>query len=58
VNILGGIKRIAFRVQPISHIRKREARKQGQERRNQYYAFESQLKSVRKEFGYGEEWRG
>lgn len=56
MNILGGIKRIAFRVQPISHIRKRGARKEGQERRDQYYAFENQLKSARKEFGYGE-WR-
>ena len=39
-------------MQPVSHIRKREARKEDQERRDQYYAFEEQLKSARKKFGY------
>ena len=52
MNVINSFKRLAYRVQPISHIRKRGARKEGQERRDQYYAFEEQLKSARKEFGY------
>lgn len=52
LDVLSGLKRLTYRIQPISHIRKRGARKQGQERRDQYYAFEEQLKSTRREFGY------
>ena len=56
-NIMNNFKRLIFRVQPVSHIRKREARKQGQERRDQYHAVENQIKSTRREFGYNEhEW--
>lgn len=51
-NVINGFKRLAYRVQPVSHIRKREARKEDQERRDQYHAFEEQLKSARKKFGY------
>ena len=57
MNIINSFKRLVYRVQPISHIRKRKARKQGQERRENYYAAEDQIKSVRQEMGYSEhEW--
>ena len=57
IGIFNSIRRLAFRVQPVSHIRKRGNRKEEQERRDQHYAFENQLRSVREKFGYSKkEW--
>lgn len=57
-SIMGGFRRFLYRVQPVSHIRKRKARKEYQKRRKEYHAAaKEQEQSIRREMGYGEhEW--
>ena len=59
LSALDKLKRLTYRIQPISHIQKREKRKKQQEDRRTYYEVQNYISKVRKDMGYGngKEWQ-
>ncbi len=59
LGIFESLKRLTYRIQPVSHIQKRGRRKQEQEERKTYHEVKNYISKVRKDLGYGEgeEWQ-
>jgi len=59
LDVLSGLKRLTYRIQPISHIQKREKRKKQQEDRKTYHEVQNYISKIRKDMGYsdGREWQ-
>lgn len=53
------LKRLTYRIQPVSQIQKRGKRKQEQKQRKTYHEISNYISKVRKEMGYGDgkEWQ-
>lgn len=59
LDIVKNLKRLTYRIQPVSHIQKRGKRKKERENRQVYHEINNYISKVRKDLGYGEgqEWQ-
>ena len=59
LRIINDLKRLTYRIQPVSHIQKRGKRKKQQEERKTYHEVQNYISKIRKDMGYGDnkEWQ-